>query len=392
MGLLRVNAVATSFFGRGSIGMLPAELKKRGLKRGLIVTDQFLFKSGAADQVGLFLLEAGIEYAVYYLVQPNPSVAVINECLEAAKALNVDFLTAVGGGSAIDTAKAVSIVLENGGRIEDYEGLNQSERPGIPVVAVNTTAGTGSEVTSFYIVTNPDKHTKMCMVDTNCMVSIAVNDIDFMMSMPKNLTASTGMDAMTHAIEAAVSKRCTPFTDKDALWAMGVISRYLPQVVKDGGNETAREMMAYAEYSAGMAFSNAGLGLVHAMAHSLGGRFNLPHGVCNAILLPYVMEFNGSHKSIAERYKKVAQSLGIEGAEIMSGEQAVKEAVSWIRKLSGEIGLEECLSELSVDPGAFGELADSAMADACMDDNPFQPSKEEIIGVYVKAYYGISSK
>lgn len=392
MGLLRVNAVATSFFGRGSIGMLPAELKKRGLKRGLIVTDQFLFKSGAADKVGLFLLDAGIEYAVYYLVQPNPAVAVINECLEAAKTLNVDFLTAVGGGSAIDTAKAVSIVLENGGRIEDYEGINQSERPGIPVVAVNTTAGTGSEVTTFYIVTNPDKHTKMCMVDTNCMVSIAVNDIDFMMSMPKNLTASTGMDAMTHAIEAAVSKRCTPFTDKDALWAIGVISCYLPQAVKDGGNETAREMMAYAEYSAGMAFSNAGLGMVHAMAHSLGGRFNLPHGVCNAILLPYVMEFNGSNRNIAERYKKVAQSLGIEGAETMSGEQCVKEAVSWIRKLSKAIGLEECLRELSVDPGAFGELAESAMADTCMDDNPFQPTKEEIIGVYQNAYYGISSK
>ena len=392
MGLLRVNAVATSFFGRGSIGMLPAELKKRGLKRGLIVTDQFLFKSGAADKVGLFLLDAGIEYAVYYLVQPNPAVAVINECLEAAKTLNVDFLTAVGGGSAIDTAKAVGIVLENGGRIEDYEGINQSERPGIPVVAVNTTAGTGSEVTTFYIVTNPDKHTKMCMVDTNCMVSIAVNDIDFMMSMPKNLTASTGMDAMTHAIEAAVSKRCTPFTDKDALWAIGVISCYLPQAVKDGGNETAREMMAYAEYSAGMAFSNAGLGMVHAMAHSLGGRFNLPHGVCNAILLPYVMEFNGSNRNIAERYKKVAQSLGIEGAETMSGEQCVKEAVSWIRKLSKAIGLEECLRELSVDPGAFGELAESAMADTCMDDNPFQPTKEEIIGVYQNAYYGISTK
>ncbi|MDF2885742.1 MAG: iron-containing alcohol dehydrogenase [Lacrimispora sp.] len=392
MGLLRVNAVATSFFGRGSIGMLPAELKKRELKRGLIVTDQFLYKSGAADKVGLFLLEAGIEYAVYYLVQPNPSVSVINECLEAAKALHVDFLTAVGGGSAIDTAKAVSIVLENGGRIEDYEGVNQSDRPGLPVVAVNTTAGTGSEVTSFYIVTNPDKHTKMCMVDTNCMVSIAINDIDFMMSMPGNLTASTGMDAMTHAIEAAVSKRCTPFTDKDALWAIGVIKSYLTEAVEHGENETAREMMAYAEYSAGMAFSNAGLGMVHAMAHSLGGRFNLPHGVCNAILLPYVMEFNGSKKNIAERYKKVAKGLGIKDVETMSGEQAVREAVLRVRELSKRIGLAECLSDLSVDYRAFGDLAESALVDACMEDNPFKPAKEEIIEVYQKAYYGISSK
>ena len=388
MGHVRINAVGTSFFGRGSIGLLPEELKKRGFKRGLIVTDSYLFENGAGDKVGSYLLEADMEYAIYYQVQPNPSVDTVNECLQAAKALEVDLLVAVGGGSAIDTAKAVSIVLTNGGRIEEFEGVNRSENPGLPVVAVNTTAGTGSEVTSFYIVTNPDKHVKMCMVDPNCMVSIAINDIDFMIGMPKGLTASTGMDAMTHAIEAAVSKRATPFTDKDALWAMEVIGAYLPEAVKDGSNEMAREMMAYAEYSAGMAFSNAGLGMVHAMAHSLGGRFNLPHGICNAVLLPYVMEFNGRDEEAARRYQKVAKGLGLTGAETMTGEVAVRETVAFIRLLSKRIGLAERLKDLSVDPGTFYELAEGAMLDACMADNPFKPTVE-VAEVYKKAYDGV---
>ncbi|MGL6218786.1 MAG: iron-containing alcohol dehydrogenase, partial [Lacrimispora sphenoides] len=328
MALERINAVGTSFFGRGSIGLLPDELKKRGFKRALIVTDPFLYKNGTGDKVGACLLKAGVEYAIYYLVEPNPTTMVVGDCLEAAKALEVDLLVAVGGGSAIDTAKAVSIVMANGGKVEDYEGVERSLNPGMPIVAVNTTAGTGSEVTSFYIVTDPVRHSKMCMVDPNSMVTIAVNDVDFMMSMPKALTASTGMDAMTHAIEAAVAKRATPYTDKDALWAMGVIGTYLPEAVTDGSNEKAREMMAYAEYSAGMAFSNAGLGMVHAMAHSLGGLMNLPHGICNAVLLPFVMEFNGSRPEAAERYKKVAEGLKLPGASAMTGEQAVKETVA----------------------------------------------------------------
>ncbi|MBE7722185.1 MAG: iron-containing alcohol dehydrogenase [Lacrimispora celerecrescens] len=386
MALERINAVGTSFFGRGSIGLLPAELKKRGFKRGLIVTDPFLYKNGTGDKVGACLLKAGAEYAIYYLVEPNPSTNVVNECLEAANALEVDLLVAVGGGSAIDTAKAVSIVMANGGRVEDYEGVDRSRKPGIPIVAVNTTAGTGSEVTSFYIVTDPARHTKMCMVDPNSMVTIAVNDVELMMTMPKGLTASTGMDAMTHAIEAAVAKRATPFTDKDALWAMGVIREYLPEAVSDGSNEKAREMMAYGEYSAGMAFSNAGLGMVHAMAHSLGGLKNLPHGICNAVLLPFVMEFNGSRPEAAKRYKKVAEGLKLPGAAAMTGEEAVKESVSCIRRLSKEVGITQNLRELKVDPEDFKDLAQVAMRDSCMEDNPFKPTVREVIEVYGKAY------
>jgi len=216
MAAERVNAVKTSFFGKGAISLLPEELKKRGYQRALIVTDKFLFETKVAEKVGEKILEANMEYAIYYQVTPNPTTTVVNECIDAAKALQVDILVAVGGGSAIDTCKAVSIVVANGGKVEDYEGEGKSAKRGIPIVAINTTAGTGSEVTSFYIVTDTVRHSKMCMIDTNCMVDIAINDVDFMMSMPKGLTASTGMDALTHAIEAALTWKSTPFTDKDA--------------------------------------------------------------------------------------------------------------------------------------------------------------------------------
>ena len=202
MGAERVNAVRTSFFGRGAISLLPAELKKRGYGRALLVTDRFLFENGVAQRVGDEILRAEMEYAIYYEVTPNPTTEVVRDCIRAAGMLKVDVLVAVGGGSAIDTCKAASIVLANGGRVEDYEGDEKSGKRGLPIVAVNTTAGTGSEVTSFYIVTDHARHTKMCMMDPNCMVDIAINDTDFMMSMPKSLTAATGMDAMTHAIEA----------------------------------------------------------------------------------------------------------------------------------------------------------------------------------------------
>ena len=275
----RINAVKTSFFGKGAIRLLGPELQKMGIRRALLVTDRFLYDSGAAARVGQVLSDAGVEYAVYYNVQPNPTVQVVNDCIAAARTLQVQLLVALGGGSAIDTAKAASIVVACGGTVEQYEGENKSSKPGLPIVAVNTTAGTGSECTSFYIVTDPVRHSKMAMVDPNCMVSIAVNDTDFMSSMPPKLTAATGMDALTHAIEAALSKNANPLTDKDAYWAIQAIVQNLPRAVANGQDEAARTMMAYAENVAGMAFSNAGLGMVHAMAHALGGHYNLPHGV-----------------------------------------------------------------------------------------------------------------
>lgn len=383
MGAERINAVKTSFFGKGAIGLLPAELKKRRYKRVLIVTDKFLYETNVAKRVGDEVLKADIEYAIYYQVTPNPTTAVVNECIEAARTLQVDALVAVGGGSAIDTCKAVSIVLANGGKVEDYEGEEKSVKRGIPIIAINTTAGTGSEVTCFYIVTDSVRHSKMCMVDTNCMVDIAINDTDFMMSMPKGLTASTGMDAMTHAIEAALTWKSTPLTDKDAYWAITTIKEYLPRAVADGNDVKAREMMAYAENVAGMAFSNAGLGMVHAMAHALGGFYNLPHGVCNAVLLPYVLEYNGKFQESAERFEKIADALGIQR---IGNADAVKAVVEMIRKLSREIGIPGSLTELKkVREADFEALAKLAAADTCMGANIVKPSLQDIIAVYHSA-------
>ena len=364
--------------------MLPDELMKRNLKRALIITDKFLYESGAATRVGNELLKAQIEYAVYYEVQPNPTIDIINQCIVAAKALEVDFLVAVGGGSAIDTAKAVGIVMTNGGEVEKYEGVNKSNNPALPIIAINTTAGTGSEVTSFYVVTNTKNHSKMVMIDINCMVSIAINDSDFMLSMPKGLTADTGMDAMTHAIEAILCTQANPLTDKDAIWSVRTIKDYLSRAVYNGNDIEARDMMAYAEYSAGMAFSNGGLGMVHAMAHSLGGMYNLPHGVCNAILLPYVMKFNGKSPEVQKRFRLIAQALEIVGAKKISDAECVGASIEYIEKLCETVGIPNNFSKFKVKKKDFEALADLALLDTCMPGNPIQPTKQEIIEIYEK--------
>ncbi len=383
----RMNAVATSFFGSNALALLPPELDKRGLRRVLIVTDKFLFDSGAAEKVTHCLDQTAVAYGIYNGVQPNPTLSVVNDCLKFALQMHADCLLALGGGSAIDTSKAVGILCANGGSAEQYKGINKSLKPSIPIVAVNTTAGTGSEVTAFYIVTNNQTHSKMVMVDTNCMVSIAVNDTDLMLSMPKGLTASTGMDAMTHGIEALLSRRATPLTDKDAVWAIRTIREFLPRAVKDGGDVEARNQMAYAEYTAGMAFSNGGLGMVHAMAHALGGFYNLPHGVCNAVLLPYVMQYNGKNQAILPRFRVLADALGIRNAQFGSSPQLVRQSVELIRNMSSSFGIPEKLRLLKkVNPSDFSQLADLALKDTCMLDNPVQPSKEDVICVYQQAF------
>lgn len=378
----RMNGVKTSLFGRGAIQLLGPELRRMEVGRALVVTDRFLYESGAAAQVGEVLSQAGVEYAVFYQVQPNPTVQVVEDCAAAIRGLSAQLLVALGGGSAIDTAKAAAILAANGGRLEDYEGENKSSVPGVPIAAVNTTAGTGSECTDFYIVTDPVRRTKLAMVDVNCMVSIAVNDIDFMMSMPPGLTAATGMDALTHAIEAVLSRGASPLTDKDALWAVEQIVRYLPRAVADGGDEEARSMMAYAEYAAGMAFSNAGLGMVHAMAHALGGRYNLPHGVCNAVLLPYVLAFHTRCPVCRERLERVAQAMGLE-------ERTPLGVITALRALGGQIGIPPSLSRLEgVDPAHFPELAGQALRDTCMASDQLEPTQEEVVAVYLAAYKG----
>lgn len=381
----RVNMIKTNFFGAGALKMLPDEVRKMGYKRALIVTDSFLYESGVAKQVSDVLDEAQVHSYIYYGVRPNPTTAVIGECLSVAQEVHPDFVVALGGGSAIDTCKAVGIVLANGGKVEDYEGVSKSQYPALPIVAVNTTAGTGSEVTSFYVITDEKRHSKMVMVDTHCMVWIAINDADLMLSMPKGLTAATGMDAMTHAIEAVLSKEATPFTDKDALWAIKIIREYLPRAVKDGEDLEARQMMAYAQYAAGLAFSNAGLGMVHAMAHSLGGFYNLPHGVCNAVLLPYVMAYNGEDPKVQERFRLIYEALGLKGAMSYVPYGAMTESIREIKQLSKLVGIPQSLKELKVEAKDFVALANLAMQDTCMPSNPRHATLDDVIKVYEKA-------
>ena len=335
----RINAVKTSFFGKGAIRLLGPELQKMGIRRALLVTDRFLYDSGAAARVGQVLSDAGVEYAVYYNVQPNPTVQVVNDCIAAARTLQVQLLVALGGGSAIDTAKAASIVVACGGTVEQYEGENKSSKPGLPIVAVNTTAGTGSECTSFYIVTDPVRHSKMAMVDPNCMVSIAVNDTDFMSSMPPKLTAATGMDALTHAIEAALSKNANPLTDKDVYWAMQAIVQ------------------------------------------------NLPHGVCNAVLLPYVLAFNSRSPVCRERFMTIAAAMGLQGT--FTPDTAAPAVIQFVRQLSAGVGIPANLAQLNkVDPADFAALAELALHDTCMSTNQITPTRGEVVAVYTAAFRG----
>ena len=380
----RISAVKTSFFGQGSVKMLGDEVRKLGTRRALIVTDGFLAKSGAADRVRAVLEDSGVSCQVFDRVQPNPTVQVVNECIARAKEAGAELLVAVGGGSAIDTAKATGIVLKNGGRVEDYEGVNKSRQPGMPIAVVNTTAGTGSECTTFYIVTDPARGSKMAMIDPNCMVSIAINDIDFMISMPPKLTASTGLDALTHAIEAACATGANPYTDHDAYWAITAVTDYLPRAVRDGKDLEAREMMAYAENIAGMAFSNAGLGMVHAMAHALGGHSNLPHGVCNAVLLPYVLRFNSRDAEIRRRLERVAEAMRLP-------ERNAEAVIRKTHRMAVELGIPPTLREAAegkVTPEAFGTLADLALHDSCMETNLVTPSRDEVIDTYQHAWNG----
>ena len=344
----RINAVKTSFFGKGAIRLLGPELQKMGICRALLVTDRFLYDSGAAARVGQVLSDAGVEYAVYYNVQPNPTVQVVNDCIAAARTLQVQLLVALGGGSAIDTAKAASIVVACGGTVEQYEGENKSSKPGLPIV---------------------------------------VNDTDFMSSMPPKLTAATGMDALTHAIEAALSKNANPLTDKDAYWAIQAIVQNLPRAVANGQDEAARTMMAYAENVAGMAFSNAGLGMVHAMAHALGGHYNLPHGVCNAVLLPYVLAFNSRSPVCRERFMTIAAAMGLQGT--FTPDTAAPAVIQFVRQLSAGVGIPANLAQLNkVDPADFAALAELALHDTCMSTNQITPTRDEVVAVYTAAFRG----
>mmetsp|Transcript_37133 Transcript_37133/g.88658 ORF Transcript_37133/g.88658 Transcript_37133/m.88658 type:complete len:468 (+) Transcript_37133:63-1466(+) len=373
-----------SLLGEGALRGAVQQIKALGHKKALIVTDAVLVKVGAVKAATDVLTEAGITFAIYDGCQPNPTVSQVEAGLKMIKQEGCDFVLSFGGGSPHDCAKAIAITCTNGGDIRAMEGVDKSTQPMLTLVAVNTTAGTGAEMTRFCIITDEERHVKMAIVDWRVTPTLAVNDPKTMIGMPKSLTAATGMDALTHAIEAYVSTISNPVTDACALHAMKLISSYLPTAVEDGKNLKARDMMAYAEFLAGMAFNSASLGYVHAMAHQLGGMYNLPHGVCNAILLGPVQEYNA--KYVPHLFIDIAVALGF--SEVGADQDlAVKKVLKAIKDLKNRVGIPKNLKAFKeVKVEHFPALADNAMKDACGLTNPHQPTKDEVIALFQAAY------
>lgn len=373
---------AINIVGPGALKEAGAEIAKMGLKKALIVTDAVLNKLGVVKNVEDALNEHHIQFHVYDNVQPNPTMKNCHGGLDAFNANTCDFLISVGGGSPQDCAKAIGILKTNGGKISAYEGVFKSKNKSVPIIAINTTAGTASEVTINYVITDEERHIKMVMVDANCLATIAVNDPLLMMAKPPQLTAATGMDALTHAIEAFVTAGAFELSDTLDLQAMKLIVESLETAVKDGQNVEARSKMAWASFIAGLSFSNAGLGIVHSMAHQLGSEYNMPHGMANAILLPYVEEFNLEARP--EKTKKLAEVFGISTQNLSAGE--IKTAViDYLKSLSAKVGIPKGLREMGVKEEDFGKLADQALRDVCTGGNPRPVTKEDIIAIYKHA-------
>ena len=371
-----------NLMGKGALAEVGKQAKNLGGTKALVVSDKPLVKLGITEKVISFLKDSGIDCVIYDEVKPNPTVKNVEDGLKIYKKEKCDLIVAVGGGSSIDCAKGIGIVATNGGSIKDYEGVDKSKRPMPPFIAVNTTAGTASEMTRFTIITDTDRNVKMAIVDWHVTPTVSINDPELMVSMPQSLTASTGMDALTHAVEAYVSPIATPLTDSAALEAIGLISRYLRKAVANGEDMEAREKMMYAEFLAGMAFNNAGLGHVHSMAHQLGGFYDLPHGVCNAILLPHVEKFNLI--ACPEKFAKIAATMG-ENVQGLSIIDAADKAIEAIKRLSKDVGIPSGLKELGVKEEDLPILAENALKDACGFTNPRKATKEEIIKIYKEA-------
>ena len=364
-----------NIMGAGCLQELGPAISDLGFKKALVVTDKFLVSCGIAEKVTNILKEQNIEFVIYDEVLPNPTCEVVNNGLIELKRHECDFVVSIGGGSPQDTAKAVALLATNGGDIRTYEGVNVTKNKALPIVAVNTTAGTSSEVTINYVITDEERHVKMVMVDKNSLVTITVNDPELMVNKPAALTAATGMDALTHAIETLVTPGAYAVTDATALDAVKIIFKYLPRAVKNGHDIEAREQMVYAIFLGGIAFSNAGLGNVHAMAHQLGGVYDLPHGVCNAMLLPYVEEVNAKH--VPEKFVAIAKVLDYD-VKGKSADECAAYVIERIKELSKEVGIPQTLEELGVKDIDLDLLADNAMKDICAPGNPVEFTKEQI--------------
>jgi alcohol dehydrogenase len=371
-----------SLMGVGCAKETGAQAKALGATRMLIVTDAGMNKLGVADQIKQMIEGAGLEAIIFDGAEPNPTDRNVHDGVQAYYENNCDGIVTLGGGSSHDCGKGIGLVVAGGGSIRDYEGVNKSTRPMPPFLAINTTAGTASEMTRFCIITNTDTHVKMAIVDWRVTPNVAINDPVLMAGMPPALTAATGMDALTHAIEAYVSTIATPVTDACAIKAIELVRDYLPAAVANGKNMVARDRMAYAEFLAGMAFNNASLGYVHAMAHQLGGFYNLPHGVCNAILLPAVCDFNLI--ACPKRYRDIAIALG-QDVSGLSDLDAGAKGIQAIRQLSELLGIPAGLAQLGVKEDDLETMAINAKKDACQLTNPRTATLNQVIEIFMNS-------
>ena len=375
----RIVLNETSYHGKGAIAELATEVERRGFKKAFVCSDPDLVKFGVTKKVTDVLDNAGYAYELYSNIKPNPTIENVQTGVAAFKAAGADYIVAIGGGSSMDTAKAVGIIINNP-EFEDVrslEGVAPTKKPCVPIIAVPTTAGTAAEVTINYVITDVEKKRKFVCVDTHDIPVVAIVDPEMMSSMPKGLTAATGMDALTHAIEGYITKGAWEMTDMFHLKAIEIISKSLRGAVDN--TPEGREGMALGQYIAGMGFSNVGLGIVHSMAHALGAVYDTPHGVANAILLPTVMAYNAD--ATGEKYREIARAMGVEGVDDMTQEEYSKAAVDAVSKLSSVVGIPKELKAIVKDEDVQF-LAESAVADACAPGNPKDASLEDIMALY----------
>ena len=369
----------TSYHGKGAIQEIAGEVKRRGFKKAFVCSGPTIYKHGVTKKVTDVLEQAGCAYEVYTNIKENPTIENVQNGVEAYKKSGADFIVAIGGGSPMDTAKAIGIIINNPefADVRSLEGVAPTKNPCVPIIAVPTTAGTAAEVTINYVITDVEKKRKFVCVDTHDIPVVAVVDPDMMSSMPKGLTAATGMDALTHAIEGYITKAAWEITDMLHLKAIEIISSSLRGAVEN--TPEGREGMALGQYIAGMGFSNVGLGIVHSMAHALGAVYDTPHGVANAILLPAVMEYNAD--ATGDKYKYIAKAMGVEGTETMSQEEYRKAAVDAVRKLASDVGIPKDLKAI-IKEEDIRFLSESAAADACAPGNPKEATVDDIEKLY----------
>lgn len=369
----------TSYHGSGAIQNIAVEAVGRGFKKAFVCSDPDLIKFGVTDKVLDVLKAANLDYEVYSNIKANPTIENVQSGVESFKASGADYLIAIGGGSSMDTAKAIGIIINNPefADVRSLEGVAPTKKPSVPIIAVPTTAGTAAEVTINYVITDAEKNRKMVCVDPHDIPIVAIVDPDMMSTMPKGLTAATGMDALTHAIEGYITAGAWELSDMFHLKAIEIISKNLRGAVEN--TKEGREGMALGQYIAGMGFSNVGLGIVHSMAHPLGALYDTPHGVANAIILPTVMEYNAS--ATGDKYKYIAQAMGVEGTESMSVEEYRKAAIDAVKQLSIDVGIPQNLAGI-VKEEDIPFLAQSAYDDACRPGNPRETSVEDITALY----------